>query len=112
MNFCRRHLNTINPEIQLDCALVLWIRQPRQSVCQAHRLSLSILDGEVISRYFLEHPLEPGWCSEEGLPGNNFEWLVISYHSKGASVQVRVLAIGAEHNGEHLPVSVWVVALC
>ena len=112
MNFRCRHLNTINPEIQLDCALVLWIRQPRQSVCQGHRLSLSILDGEVISLYFLEHPLEPGWCSEERLLGNHFEWLVISYHSKGASVQVRVEAINAEHNGEHLPVNVWVVALC
>ena len=67
MNFRCRHLNTINPEIQLDCAVVLWIRQPRQSVCQSHRLSLSILDGEVISLYFLEHPLEPGWCSEERL---------------------------------------------
>ena len=52
----------------------------------------------------MEHPLEPGW-----LLGNHFEWLVISYHSKGASVQVRVEAIDAEHNGEHLPVNVWVV---
>ena len=48
----------------------------------------------------------------EGLLGNHFEWLVISYHSKGASVQVRVEAIDAEHNSEHLPVNVWVVALC
>ena len=48
----------------------------------------------------------PGWCSEEGLLGNHFEWLVISYHSKGASVQVRVEAIDAEHNGKHLPVNV------
>ena len=51
-------------------------------------------------------------CSEEGLLGNHLEWLVISYYSKGASIQVRVEAIDAEHNGEHLPVNVWVVALC
>ena len=62
------------------------------------------------SLYFLEHPLEPGWYSEEGLLGNHFEWIVISYHSKGASIQVRVEAIDAEHNGEYLPVNVWVVA--
>ena len=82
------------------------------SVCQGHRLSLSILDGEVVSLYFLEHPPEPGWCSEEGLLGNHFERLVISYYSKGASEQLRVEAIDAEHNSEHLPVSTLVVALC
>ena len=104
MNFRRRHLSSIKSEIQLNCTLVLWIRQPRQIACQGHRLSLSILDGEVISLYILEHPLESGWCSEEGRLGNHFEWLVISYHSKGASVQVRVEATDSEHNSEHLPV--------
>ena len=47
VNFRHRHLSAINSEIQLDCTLVLWIRQPRQSVCQGQRLSLSILDGDV-----------------------------------------------------------------
>ena len=37
---------------------------------------------------------------------------MIRYHSKGASVQVRVEAIDAEHNSEHLPVNVLVAALC
>ena len=37
---------------------------------------------------------------------------MISYHSKGAPVQVHVEAIDAEHNGEHFPVNVLVVALC
>ena len=59
-------------------------------------LFLAILDGEVTSLYFLEHPLEPGWCSEEGLLGSHFKWLVISYRLKVVSVQVCVEVIGAE----------------
>ena len=41
VNYHCCHLNAINSEIQLDCTLVLWIWQPRQSVCQGHNLSLA-----------------------------------------------------------------------